>query len=194
MSYKPKVVQIKNFEEFKLVPILYNGKLVNHLKFSFFWDEVSKSFVKELCNEGEEINFVTKIRNNEIWKLNRKELISKFGEKFIYSFIDCDGDIRFFTTGRIIHKKINEFDLGDIGKTFILYTCVKNSYSAFPDYSPSYIVEETSCNNYDLTEQQPFLDEYLKPDHNILKERLPESYSQVIRSIRNEKLDTILNG
>lgn len=194
MSYKPKVVDIKNFEELKLVPILYNGKLVNHLKFSFFWDEVSKSFVKELCNEGEESNFVTKIRNNELWKLNRKELISKFGEKFIYSFIDRDGDIRFFTTGRTLKKKINEFDLTDLGKTFILYPRVKMSYSPYPDYSPSYIVEEISFNNYDLTEQQPFLDEYLKPDHNILKERFPESYSHIIRSIRNEKLDTILNG
>lgn len=192
MSYKPKVVQIKHFEEFKLVPILYNGKLVNHLKFSFFWDEVSQSFVRELCNQGEESNFVQKIRNNEIWKNNRKELISKFGEKFIYSFIDCDGDIRFFTTGRILHKKVNEFDLSDMRKNFILYPRVKNSYSPFPDYSPSYIVEEISCNNYDLTEQQTFLDEYLKPDHNILKERLPESYSYVIQKNREDKINLIL--
>ena len=192
MSYKPKVVQLKNFEEFKLVPIRYNGKLVNHLKFSFLWDEVSKSFVRELCNEGEESNFVTKIRNNEIWKNNRKELISKFGEKFIYSFIDCENDIRFFTTGRTIHKKINEFDLSDMRKTFILYPRVKNSYIPFPDYSPSYIVEEISCNNYDISEQQPFLDEYLKPDHNILKERLPESYSYVIQKNREDKINLIL--
>lgn len=200
--------KLMNNEKLKLLPILYDGKLRNHIKYTFYFDSIQTKLYKELQFEGEESCLLVKIRNYELFTL-RSGNHTQFGSKFIYSAF-VDGEVKIFSVGNTIHNIIKEYDITDIKKTNILNvkSDMIRTYGGqiFPRYDGSFVkvyddpidIEIPDVKVYDdpIGIEIPDLTDYFntnfKVSSNILMEKFPDSYHKVIEKLRDEKLEILL--
>jgi hypothetical protein len=187
--------KLVNNEKLKLLPILYDGKLRNHIKYTFFIDAIQTKVYKELQFEGEESGLLVKIRNYELFTLRRGNH-TQFGSKFIYSAF-VDGEVKIFSTGNTIHNVIDEYDITDMKKTNILNikSDMIRSYGGqmYPSYYESFVKVYDDPIDIIIPDMTDYFNTNFKVSSNILMEKFPDSYHKVIEKLRDEKLEILLN-
>ena len=187
--------KLVNNEKLKLLPILYDGKLRNHIKYTFYIDTIKNKHYKELNFEGEESGLLTKIRNYELFTLRRGNH-TQFGSKFIYSAF-VDGEVKIFSVGNTIRNIIKEYDITDIKKTNILNvkSDMIRTYGGqiFPRYDGSFVKVYDDTIDIEIPDLTDYFNTNFKVSSNILMEKFPDSYHKVIAKNRKEKIHKILN-
>jgi hypothetical protein len=187
---KPSFNSVQSLGDGKvtMLPILYNGELINCVRSIYYFDDINKKMFRELYLEGKEPGILCKIWN--LKSMRRKN----FGIKYYYSIISKDetSSEMLIPFGLTLHKKLINFDLTDIKTTKNLIIKSKK-IGGFDAYDESVVYVENKPINNKISDMTEFIDDHFKLDKYRIRELFPDEYSEVINNIRNNKLNDILD-